>query len=94
MKAADKVAFVATVTGHVQGVGYRDFVARQARALGIAGRARNVARGDVEVEAEGSREALERLAGRLREGPGLARVEAVEVRWTAPSGREGFEIEW
>ena len=67
------------VSGMVQGVGFRWFVARHARALGLSGYARNLPDGSVEVVAEGGDEAaLARLEERLRAGPAHARVEGVE----------------
>ena len=67
------------VAGVVQGVGFRWFVARHARALGLTGYARNLPDGRVEVVAAGPEEAaLARLEERLRAGPAHARVEAVE----------------
>ncbi len=67
------------VAGAVQGVGFRWFVARHARALGLAGFARNLADGRVEVVATGSDEAaMVRLEALLRDGPAHARVDAVE----------------
>ena len=44
---------VAVVSGHVQGVGYRYFVREIASAAGLAGSARNLPDGRVEVVAEG-----------------------------------------
>ena len=67
------------VSGIVQGVGFRWFVARHARALGLAGYARNLPDGRVEVVAAGDdAAAIARLEERLRAGPAHARVEAVE----------------
>jgi acylphosphatase len=67
------------VSGDVQGVGFRWFVARHARALGLSGYARNLVDGRVEVVAAGpATEALDRLEGLLRSGPAHARVEHVE----------------
>ncbi|HXG42154.1 MAG TPA: acylphosphatase [Dehalococcoidia bacterium] len=78
----------AIVRGRVQGVGFRDFVWRRARFLGVRGYVRNLPDGQsVEVVAEGEREALEQLLEYLREGPRAARVDAVEVEWAQPSGR-------
>lgn len=68
------------VSGRVQGVGFRWFVARQARRLGLAGYARNRADGSVEVIASGADEALKALERTLHDGPELARVAAVDVR--------------
>jgi len=67
-----------TVTGHVQGVGFRWFVARHARSLGLSGYARNLEDGRVEVLASGEEPALARLEELLRSGPANARVTGVE----------------
>jgi acylphosphatase len=67
------------VSGEVQGVGFRWFVARHARALGLGGYARNLPDGRVEVLASGAGpEALSRLEDLLRAGPAHARVERLE----------------
>ena len=74
----------AVVHGDVQGVGFRDFVARQARNAGLVGWVRNRADGSVECLAEGARPALERLLEDLRHGPRLAEVSSVDARWEEP----------
>ena len=66
------------IYGRVQGVGFRAFVIREARALGLGGRVRNRGDGAVEIDAEGERAALEQLAAAVRRGPIAARVERVE----------------
>jgi acylphosphatase len=69
------------VAGLVQGVGFRWYVARHARGLGLAGYARNLADGRVEVVATGSDgAALARLEELLRAGPAHGRVDHVEVQ--------------
>jgi acylphosphatase len=67
------------VTGRVQGVGFRWFVEREARILGINGWVRNRSDGSVEVLASGTREQLSNLHKKLREGPRASRVDNVEV---------------
>lgn len=67
-----------TVAGHVQGVGYRWFVARHARSLGLSGYASNLADGRVEVVASGDESALGRLEELLRSGPANAHVASIE----------------
>jgi acylphosphatase len=85
----------AIVKGRVQGVGFRDFAAREARALGLGGYVRNQRDGSVECVAEGPDEALERLLDKLRRGPRMAAVREVEVERAAASGEfEGFELVW
>jgi len=69
------------VSGRVQGVGYRWFARREAEALGLTGWARNRREGTVELEVCGSRERIERLAARLREGPPASAVTEVTVHW-------------
>lgn len=80
------------VTGTVQGVGFRPFVARLARALGAAGWVRNDAAGVV-LEAEAPQAALAALVERLRrDAPPLARIDQVAVTTVAPTGAPGFTI--
>jgi len=82
------------VRGRVQGVGFRWFVEREAHMLGVAGWVRNNHDGSVEVLAQGTRDQLLGLHGRLREGPRAARVDAVEVsEASAVSGLSSFRIE-
>src|SRR5574340_964365 len=67
------------VRGQVQGVGYRPFVYRLAAELGLSGWVLNDADG-VEIEAQGSEEALAELCHRLKnEAPDLARVDEVST---------------
>ncbi|HEX7335608.1 MAG TPA: acylphosphatase [Gemmatimonadales bacterium] len=66
------------VTGLVQGVGFRWFVARHARALGLTGYARNLADGSVEVVVDGAADAMPELERLLRAGPASAQVDQVE----------------
>jgi acylphosphatase len=83
------------VSGVVQGVGFRWFAARHARALGLSGWARNLPDGRVEVVASGADDAaLARLEERLRAGPAHARVEEVERedRITAAVPAGSFDI--
>jgi acylphosphatase len=66
------------VSGMVQGVGFRWFVARHARALGLTGYARNLPDGRVEVVVSGPSEALPDLERLLRTGPASAQVTHVQ----------------
>jgi acylphosphatase len=78
------------VSGRVQGVGYRAWTRRQAMELGLQGLARNLDDGRVEVLAAGTPEALDTLDERLRRGPALARVDAVQRESVAASAWDGF----
>lgn len=76
----------ATVEGRVQGVSFRYFVSEQAQRLGLSGWVRNRHNGDVEVMAEGSRYALEKLLAGLNTGPAMAQVTNVEAEWQPTRG--------
>lgn len=66
------------VSGMVQGVGFRWFVARHARPLGFKGYARNLPNGSVEVVIDGPAESLPELERLLQAGPANAQVDRVE----------------
>lgn len=68
-----------TISGRVQGVGYRAFVLRVASSLELSGWVRNLTDGRVAVEAQGAPASLARLELSLREGPLGARVLDVKV---------------
>ncbi|MDN5796837.1 MAG: acylphosphatase [Intrasporangium sp.] len=83
------------VRGQVQGVGFRWWTRAQALELGLAGHARNLTDGRVEVVAQGDRAAVERLEALLAEQPTTTgrpgRVQAVTTRWSGPrDGIAGF----
>lgn len=67
------------VRGRVQGVGFRNFSQREADTLSVTGWVRNLADGRVEVFGQGSVTALDKLQGRLWQGPRWAEVREVEV---------------
>ena len=67
------------INGRVQGVGYRWFAQKAATDLGLAGYARNLDDGCVEVYAVGPAAKLEDLNGLLWKGPRFADVRGVEV---------------
>ena len=84
----------AVVRGRVQGVGFRYFALRRARALGLTGWVRNRADGGVEIEAEGDRVALGAFLEALRQGPSASRVTNVDAEWAdGPRRHPRFEIE-
>jgi acylphosphatase len=90
-----RARFHVFVSGRVQGVAYRYFAQKWAGTLFLSGWVRNLADGRVEVLAEGEKEALERYAERLRDGPRLALVDDLDLRWEEPAGESGgFRIEF
>lgn len=84
----------AEVRGRVQGVGFRWFVQRTARALGLTGWTHNLPDGRrVEVVAEGDRAALQALLDALKQGPSGSYVESVTESWSPATHEfEGFSI--
>ena len=83
----------AVVRGRVQGVGFRLFVLRAARALRLEGWVRNEPGGVVRAVAEGARADLDRLLATLREGPPGARVDRVDEQWSEALGDLGtFDV--
>ncbi|MFP4081442.1 MAG: acylphosphatase [Candidatus Aminicenantes bacterium] len=83
------------VSGRVQGVFFRDHTQRWASSLQITGWVRNLRDGRVEVVAEGDREKINSLIGKLKKGPPSSYVENVEVNWEDYKGEfDGFRITW
>ena len=80
------------VRGAVQGVGFRPFVYREARRLGLAGWVRNSAVG-VTIEVEGCADRIDELVDVIRRsGPAPARVDALAQEVLPPRGEAGFDI--
>jgi len=74
-----------TIGGDVQGVGYRAWIEREARAGGVRGWVRNRLNGDVEALFAGPPDAVEALCAACWRGPALASVENVEVAEADPA---------
>lgn len=78
------------VRGRVQGVFYRAACKARADELGVAGWARNLDDGRVEVIAEGDAAHVAALTAWCREGPPHALVTGVEVSTEATEGLVDF----
>jgi acylphosphatase len=68
-----------TISGRVQGVGFRYSARSAASALGVRGFARNMPDGDVYIEAEGTAQQLDEFIAWCRKGPQRAVVKHVFV---------------
>ena len=83
----------AVVRGRVQGVGFRYWVVRRARDLGLTGWVANELDGSVRCVAEGPTSALDELEALLRQGPIGAIVDEVRtVRMPATDAFPSFEV--
>ena len=80
------------VSGWVQGVFFRDSARRQAEARRVAGHARNLRDGRVELEFEGEEADVAALVDWARRGPSRAEVTRVDVAEVAPTGQRGFAV--
>lgn len=81
------------VTGRVQGVFFRDHTQKWASSLNLTGWVRNIRSGQVEALAEGDKEKIEELIGKLNEGPPLSQVEKVDVKWEEYKGEfKDFQV--
>jgi acylphosphatase len=69
------------VKGFVQGVGFRYFVYRNAKALGLKGYTQNLFTGEVLTVVEGSRVMIEELSSKIKLGPTNASVKNHKIIW-------------
>ena len=90
MKTARKF----TISGEVQGVGYRFFAQRAAARHQVTGYVRNQPDGRVEAIAEGPLDSVEAFKHDLATGPAFAQVENMEEINLEPTGfYSSFRIE-
>ena len=68
-----------TITGRVQGVGYRDWAMAAARRLGLSGWVRNRTDGAVEALIVGDDRLVGQMIDACRRGPAMARVDNVDI---------------
>jgi acylphosphatase len=94
--ASDSTAVRAriSVSGRVQGVGYRAFTVRNAVERKLVGGVKNCDDGRVELEAEGPKDRIVSLIEVLKAGPPASRVTAVHVEWLPASGRQADFVVW
>lgn len=85
-------AIKAHVQGRVQGVHFRDNTRQQAENLELAGYAKNLEDGSVEVFAEGDETSLQALIDYLVNGPATAEVMQVDHEEVEPRNVSGFQI--
>lgn len=69
------------MTGFVQGVGFRQFLKKEAKKRALFGWVKNVDHDKVEALLQGSEAMIEQLILLCRKGPFLAQVRDVHVVW-------------
>jgi acylphosphatase len=80
------------ITGRVQGVGFRDWVAGEARVHGLSGWVRNRRDGSVEAVFAGDQAALETVIRACHGGPPMAAVENVVTEEAVELPGPGFQV--
>jgi acylphosphatase len=92
MPTIKKIHRKITVTGNVQGVGFRFSAKSMANSLGIKGFIKNLYNGDVYIEAEGNEAQLQHFIAWCHKGPSYSRVHDVKVEEGEVKHFSYFEI--
>lgn len=80
------------ILGFVQGVGFRQFVKKNAQKLLLNGTVQNLSDGRVEIVATGSKEKIEELIKLTEKGPFFSEVKSVQVEWEGEGKFSDFKI--
>ncbi len=84
---------IVVVKGEVQRIGYRDFVERISRKLGITGFVENLKPYDVKIICEGEEEKIKKFLEMIKNPPKPAEVEDIKINFEEPKKEfEYFEI--
>ncbi|OFI38601.1 hypothetical protein BIU82_04600 [Arthrobacter sp. SW1] len=91
--SGQQMRLTATVTGRVQGVGFRFRTMAEAQKLGLDGEAWNSLDGTVRIVAEGGKPELEELLAWLRSEHAPGSVDNVDAEYGAATGEfTGFGV--
>jgi acylphosphatase len=80
------------ILGFVQGVGFRKFVRKKAKDLGLKGYVRNLPDTRVETVVSGPKDKIEELIKSMEKGTFFADVKSVQVEWEKEEEFEDFKI--
>jgi acylphosphatase len=80
------------LSGHVQGVSFRDATRSQAEQLGLSGWVRNTQDGQVEAVFEGDPDTVQQMVEWCKSGPSSADVEELSVDNEQPENLSSFEV--
>lgn len=81
-----------SITGLVQGVGFRAWVEREAMARGLSGWVRNRQDGSVEAVFAGESGIVEQMLSACRNGPRMAEVHNVVASASDVPDSHGFQV--
>jgi len=84
------MATLIRIAGRVQGVGFRDWLVREAERHGLSGWVRNRRDGTVEALLSGERDARQAMLTACRRGPPAAQVTSIEESFAEPPEEPGF----
>lgn len=89
------VQYEITVTGRVQGVGYRYFAVQKANEMGITGWVKNTVDGSVIIVAQGIEEEIKTFIDYLYIGPTSARVNQIsKVKFNTSANFDNFSVKY
>lgn len=88
--SGDRKTLSLRITGRVQGVGYRAWLAAQAASAGLDGWVRNRRDGSVEALLSGPADVVDRVMAACRRGPSVALVDRVQAAEAEPPDHPGF----
>jgi acylphosphatase len=78
------------IEGHVQAVGYRNFIIAEARKLGVDGWVRNRSDGSVEALVSGETKVVESLIALCAKGPDGCRIKHIDMETVEAPSEKGF----
>lgn len=87
---AHPIAVRIRIHGGVQGVWYRAWTVKRARAFGLSGWVRNCANGSVEAQFVGAAATVEAMIEACRTGPPLAQVSHIDRHAGVDDGAKDF----
>lgn len=84
--------FELTISGHVQGVGFRYSALQKAKQHKVTGFVKNLLNGNVYIEVEGDEENVNEFIKWCYEGPSYSRVFNVDYKEKPLKGYNSFKI--
>lgn len=93
MMQTNKIRKIITISGWVQGVGFRFSTFRKANELKINGLVKNLPDYSVYIDAEGTKEDMDKFINWCHKGPASAIVNSLDIKTAEYKGYTSFQIE-